>query len=51
MNDLKFTTAADYVKDQEENQEHNLLAENIQIKDTEEENERTMGREIPSKKN
>ena len=28
MNDLKFTTAADYVKDQEENQEHNLLAEN-----------------------
>jgi hypothetical protein len=50
MNDLKFTTAGDYVKDQEENQERNLLAENTQIKNTEEENESTMGREIPSKK-
>ena len=49
MNDLKFTTAADYMKDQETaNQppESCYIIEGEWAKDTEEKNERTMGRKV-----
>jgi hypothetical protein len=54
-NDLKFTTAGDYVKDQEDRHEPPepcFMIEGTWANDTEEEkNERTMGREVPSEKN
>jgi len=48
MNDLKFTTAADYMKDIEEESEPCYIIEGEWAKDSEEKNERTMGREISS---
>lgn len=50
MNDLKFTTAGDYIKDSQEPSEPCYIIEGEWAKDTEEKNERTMGREVPSKK-
>lgn len=58
MNDLKFTTAGDYIKDQEERHEPPepcFMIEGDWAKDddsetTKEKHEGIMGREIPSKK-
>lgn len=52
MNDLKFTTAADYMKDNttsSEPPEACYIIEGDWDQDTEEKNERTMGRKISSK--
>lgn len=49
MNDLKFTTAKEYMEDSHEPPEPCYIIEGEWIKDTEEKNERTMGRKIPSK--
>lgn len=50
MNDLKFTTAGDYMNStSQEPPEACYIIEGDWDKDTEEKNERTMGREIPSK--
>ncbi len=54
MNDLKFTTAGEYMKQEEERREPPeacYIIEGEWSKDTEENNERTMGREVSSEKN
>jgi hypothetical protein len=51
MNDLKFTTAGEYIKDQEDRKEPPEACYIVEGEwSKEENNERTMGREIPSKK-
>ena len=47
MNDLKFTTAGEYIKDQEP-PEACYIIEGKWDNDKEEENERTMGRKVSS---
>jgi hypothetical protein len=49
-NDLKFTTAGEYMKDHDP-PEPCYIIEGEWAKDTKEKNERTLGREIPSKNN
>ena len=50
MNDLKFTTAGDYIKDSQEPPETCYIIEGEWAEDTEEKNERTMGRKVSSEK-
>jgi len=53
MNDLKFTTAGDYIKDQDERHEPPepcFIIEGNWAKDNEEKNETTLGREVQTKK-
>lgn len=51
MNDLKFTTAADYINDSSSPPEACYIIEGEWANDTEETNERTMGREVQTKNN